>query len=358
MGKNRPQRKDKKPARETNQAVLRQAMIRRLPRRLSASGQMLLPAAPSLLEHYVQNLHQMFAQLGRTFSREETEHLRGILKRKLEEAFAASPYARVIVHYETDAPPKTSLTYRINVSVSTIADEYEGWVKTRTPPYFGAHPDAKVMSTAASLGEPKDVPVLDIGAGTGRNTLPLARAGYPADAVELTPSLAAILRGEVEKEGLKVRVFEGDALAGGMDLPERHYKLVFLSEVIASHIRTNDQLQALFEGAADSLAPGGLLLFNAFLPVEGYKPDPLARELSQVFWCNLFTRGDITTAMQGLPFDLVSDESTHDYEQEHQPKEGWPPTGWFVDWSRGQDLYDVPPGRAPMELRWLVYRRL
>jgi SAM-dependent methyltransferase len=358
MGKNRPQGKDKKPARETNQSVLKQAMIRRLPRRLGASGQMLLPAAPALLEHYVQNLHQVFAQFGRTFSREETEHLRGILKRKLEEAFAASPYARVVVHYETDPPPKTSLTYKVNVAVSTIADEYEGWVKTRTPPYFGAHPDAKVMAVAASLGEPKDVPVLDIGAGTGRNTLPLARGGFPTDAVELTPSLAAILRGEVEKEGLKVRVFEGDALAGGMDLPENHYKLVFLAEVIASHIRTTDQVRALFEGAADSLAPGGLLLFNAFLPMDGYKPDPVARELSQVFWCNLFTRGEITTAMQGLPFDIVSDESTHDYELEHQPKEGWPPTGWFVDWSRGNDLYDVPSGRAPMELRWLTYRKV
>jgi hypothetical protein len=155
-----------------------------------------------------------------------------------------------------------------------------------------------------------------------------------------------------------VRVFEGDALAGGMNLPEHHYKLVFLAEVIASHIRSADQVRALFEGAADSLTTGGLLLFNAFLPAEGYKPDPLARELSQVFWCNLFTRGDITTAMQGLPFDLVSDESTHDYELEHQPKEGWPPTGWFVDWSHGNDLYDVPGGRAPMELRWLAYRRL
>lgn len=358
MAKNRPQGKDKKPSRETNQSVLRQAMIRRLPRRLGGSGQMFLPAAPSLLDHYVQNLHQMFAQLGRTFAREETEHLRGILKRKLEEAFTASPYARVVVNWETDAPPKTSLTYRMTVSMSTIADEYEGWVKTRTPPYFGAHPDAKVMATAATLGDPKGVPVLDIGAGTGRNTLPLARAGFQADAVELTPSLAAILRADVEKEGLNVRVFEGDALAGGMNLPERHYKLVFLAEVIASHIRTQEQIRALFEGAADSLATGGLLLFNAFLPMEGYKPDPLARELSQVFWCNLFTRGDITTAMQGLPFDLVSDESTHDFELEHQPKEGWPPTGWFVDWSRGQDLYDVPSGRAPMELRWLTYRRL
>jgi SAM-dependent methyltransferase len=292
------------------------------------------------------------------FSREEIDHMRQILGKKLEEAYAQSPYARVVVSYETDAPPKTSLSYRVNVAASTVADEYEGWLKTRQAPYFGAHPDAKVMELARSLGDPKDVPVLDIGAGTGRNTLPLARAGFRTDAIELTPSLAAILREEVAKEGLEVRVLEGDALAAGqMDLPEHHYRLVFLAEVIASHIRTADQVRALFEGAAETLASGGILLFNAFLPVDGYRPDPLARELSQVCWCNLFTRGEIATAMTGLPFELLTDESTHDFEHAHQAEDAWPPTGWFVDWARGNDLYDVERGCAPIELRWLAYRR-
>jgi SAM-dependent methyltransferase len=358
LAKTKPQRKDKKPSRETNLSVLRQAMIKRLPRRLGASGQMLLPAAPSLLDHYVQNLHLLFGTYGRQFSKEETDHMRDILKRKLEEAYAASPYARVVVNYETDAPPKTSLSYRMNIATSSIADEYDGWIKTRTPPFFGAHPDAKVMELARSLGEPKDVPVLDIGAGTGRNTLPLAKAGFPTDAIELTPSLAAILRAEAEKEGLSVRVFEGDAVGGGMEIPDGHYRLVFLAEVIASHIRSNEQVRALFEGAADALQTGGLLLFNLFLPADGYRPDSLAREMSQIFWCNLFTRGDVATAMSGLPFELVSDESTHDYELAHQPAEGWPPTGWFVDWARGNDLFDVARGRAPMELRWLTYRKV
>ncbi len=358
MKTKRSKAKEKRPSRETNQSVLRQALIKRLPRRLGATGQVLLPVAPSLLEHYVEELHRLFAQVGRVFTREETDQLRGILQKKLEEGYAASPYARVVVNYETDAPPKTSLSYRMTLSVSTIPDEYDAWQKTREPPYFGANPDAKVMDTARSLGEPKGVAVLDIGAGTGRNTLPLAREGFAADAIELTPSLASILRAEVEKEGLNVRVFEGDALGGGMEIPERHYRLVFLAEVIASHIRNNEQVRALFEGAADALATGGILLFNAFLPVDGYRPDATARELSQVFWCNLFSRGDITQAMSGLPFEPIADESTHDYEEERQPAEAWPPTGWFVDWSRGHDLFDLPPGRAPMELRWLTFRRL
>jgi SAM-dependent methyltransferase len=356
MAKDRDKKK-KQDKRETNQTILRKAMIERLPRRLSGSAQVTFAAVPSLLEHYTQSLHTIFAQHGRVFNEKETEHLRDILDKKLKEGYTASPYARVVVNFETDPPPKTSLSYRVATAVSTIADEYEGWIKTRKPPYFGVHPDAKVMTTARSLGSPKDVPVLDIGAGTGRNTLPLAREGFPTDAIELAPSLAKILREDVEKEKLAVRVFEGDALSGAVELPERHYKLVFLAEVIASHIRTVEQVRTLFQGAADALASGGVLLFNAFIAADGYKPDSLVKEMSQVFWCNAFTRGEFATAMQGLPFTLVSDESTHDYELEHQPKEGWPPTGWFVDWARGHDMFDLPTGRSPLELRWLYYRR-
>jgi len=333
-------------------------MLRRLPRRLGANGQLVLPAAPALVDHYTELLHEAFAALGRVFNEKETEHLRGIVERKLDEAYKASPYSRIVVRYETDEPPATSLTYNVSTLISSVKDEYDGWIKQRTPPFFGVHPDAKIVDCARALGAPADVPVLDVGAGTGRNTLPLAREGFPVDAVELTPGLAQILRTDAEKEKLPVRVFEGDALAGTIELKEGYYRLFCMAEVIASHIRTVPEVRALFEGAASALAPGGLLVFNAFLAKDGYRPEALARELSQVFWCNLFTRADMATAAQGLPFELVSDESTHDYEEEHQPKEGWPPTGWFVDWAQGHDLYDLPRGRVPMELSWLVYRRL
>jgi SAM-dependent methyltransferase len=350
--------KDKRAPRETNQAVVRKAMLRRLPRRLGVSGQLLLPAAPSLFEHFTELLHEAFALVGRVFNAEETERLRSIVKTKLEEAFEVSPYSRVVVDYATAEPPSTALNYNVYVAASSVASEYASWVTTRTPPYFGVHPDAKIVECARSLGAPAEVPVLDIGAGTGRNTLPLARDGFPTDAVELAPALASILRAEAEKERLPVRVFEADALGGELELARGHYRLVFLAEVIASHIRSVEEIRVLLERAANALATGGLLVFNAFIAKDGYRPDSMARELSQVYWCNLFTKTEIARAMQGLPFELVSDESTHDFEAEHQPAEGWPPTGWFVEWSRGLDLFDLPGGRAPIELRWLVYRKL
>jgi SAM-dependent methyltransferase len=198
--------------------------------------------------------------------------------------------------------------------------------------------------------------VLDIGAGTGRNTLPLARAGFPTDAVELSPDLANILRTDVEKEGLPVTLHQGDVLGEGMELPKGRYRLVILCEVV-SHFRTNAELRRLFERTSELLAPGGLLAFSVFLPVSGYQPDVLARELAQVFWCSLYSRDDMKEASAGLGFSLLSEESVYDYEKKNLPEEAWPPTGWFEEWSRGLDLFRLPIGKAPIDMRWLVYRR-
>ncbi|MDT5329649.1 MAG: hypothetical protein QOF31_946 [Mycobacterium sp.] len=45
-------------------------------------------------------------------------------------------------------------------------------------------------------------PVLDIGGGTGRNTLAVARRGHPVDVVEMTPKFADIIRGDVKRSHL------------------------------------------------------------------------------------------------------------------------------------------------------------
>jgi SAM-dependent methyltransferase len=347
----------KKPDRETNPTVLKQGMLRRLPRRTSATGQIVWPVVPSLLDHYATQCHTIFAALGRVFSATEMARVKEILKDKIDKGFARSPYSKVVVDYKTDPPPKTTLTYTISYRVITIADEYAEWVKNRTPPLFGAHPDTKIMELAASLGSPSEVTALDVGAGTGRNTIPLAKAGYATDAVELAPALAQVLREDVEKAGLAVRVFEGNALDPELPVPRGHYKMVVLAEVVASHFRSVAELRTLFERAAEWLAPGGTLLFSLFLTSGGYKPDALAREMSEVMWCCLFTRHDLDQATEGLPFTRTGDESVHDFEQAHLPETAWPPTGWFVQWTRGLDLFDIPADKSPLELRWVSYRR-
>jgi SAM-dependent methyltransferase len=56
--------------------------------------------------------------------------------------------------------------------------------------------------------------VLDVGAGTGRTTLPLARAGHAVLALDLDDALLEVLRDRAD--GLEVRTLVGDACAFGL----------------------------------------------------------------------------------------------------------------------------------------------
>jgi SAM-dependent methyltransferase len=341
---------------ELDALVLREAMIRRLPKRLYATGKVRMPAVPALVGHYVEMLGKIFTLQGRKFTEVELDHLKGLLDAKLRDGFEASPYSYVHVRFQTDEAPKTSLSYFVSLEVSTIENEYATWVATRTPPLFGTHPDSKVMDLARSIGAPSEVPVLDIGAGTGRNTLPLARNGHPTSAVELSPDLAKILREEAEKESLPVALVEGDVLNAPLELPTGHFRLIILCEVV-SHFRSVRELRRLFERTAELLAPGGLLAFSVFLPVSGYQPDALARELSQVYWSTLYTRQEHAESSAGHGLSLVSEESVCEYEKKRLPESSWPPTGWFIEWTRGVDIFNLPVQKSPVDMRWVVYRK-
>lgn len=353
----KPKQTTKKTSRESHPAVLRQAILRKLPPRIGTKGEISLPAIPSLLDDYLQRLLSIFSALGRKFNDAETQNLRDILERWLQRGWEQSPHTRLVVRYETAPPPVPTISYTVSLDVVTIADEYERWTQTRAEPLFGTLPDAKIMDLARAQGDPASTPVLDVGAGTGRNALPLAQAGFPTDAVELTPALAAILRENARSAGAQVRVFEGDATDPALGLPQSHYGLVVIAEVVSSHIHDLDHLGRLFEVVAGVLRPGGSVLFNAFLPVEGFTPDMLTRQYGLVAFCSVFSRHELDKTMAGLGLQRIDEVSTAKYEKEHLPAAAWPPTGWFEDWSGGRNVFDLPLGRAPIDLRWLTYRR-
>jgi hypothetical protein len=94
-----------------------------------------------------------------------------------------------------------------------------------------------------------------------------------------------------------------------------------------------------------------------FLPVSGYQPDAMARELSQVFWSTLYTRQELSESSEGLGLTLLSEESVCEYEKKRLPPSAWPPTGWFVEWTRGADIFNLPVQKTPVDMRWVVYRK-
>jgi SAM-dependent methyltransferase len=339
---------------------MRDAMRRRLLRRGVSSGQVSLPAVPGMLDEYVSMCNSIFTALGRKFSSGELDHLRSLLAKELAEAYEASNRSNIVISY--DAPIGTALNYFIQPQATSLSETYDNWVATRKPPLFGTNPDARVWMLSGEVEDPEAARVLDIGAGTGRNALALARRGHPVDAVELTPKFAEILRAESYKHLLDIQVIDRDIFDTLDDL-QKDYQLIIMSEVTPD-FRTTQQLRAVFELATECLSPSGQLVFNIFMPRPRFMSDDglselveSTRQFAQQVYAGIFTGEEIDSAAAGLPLRLMTNDPVYEYEKENLPTGAWPPTGWYADWVSGLDIFDVPREQSPVEMRWLVYQK-
>lgn len=335
----------------TDPDQVRKALADRVDNLIRVDGEMTFPGVPGLLEDYTDKCIAVFAEMGRRFNTAERGDLRAVLESALAQAWEFSQRSSITIAYRSQSAGP--LDYRVAVNRVTLDQAYEEWIARREPPLFGSDPDARVLALAATLNEPASI--LDIGAGTGRNALALARRGHRVDAVEPSASFVDIVRAEAQRGSLNVRVIQSDAYSADIYL-RSDYSLIVVSGVV-SEFRDTTQLRTLFQLAAGSLAGGGHLVLNAFVARGDYHPDDVARQFAQQSYACFFTRAELAESVAGLPLELVSDDSVHDYEKAHLPDGCWPPTGWYVNWVTGKDVFGLERESSPIDLRWLVYRK-
>jgi len=110
---------------ETN-LRLRPAMTRRLLRRAVSHGEITLPAAPGMLDEYVEMCNDLFASLGVRFTAEELAQLRSVLEGQLAYAYAASPRSDIVITYESSVG--LSINYHVKAQWFTVQGAYDNWV--------------------------------------------------------------------------------------------------------------------------------------------------------------------------------------------------------------------------------------
>jgi 2-polyprenyl-3-methyl-5-hydroxy-6-metoxy-1,4-benzoquinol methylase len=331
-------------------------IVKRLARRTAAAGTLSGPCIPALARHYFEKLQRLFEIFDRPLSDGELASMRDAFYAQIAEGFAASPYARFVFAYRPSESNPAAFDCTLSILLPTLAEQYQDFLRAQgeNAP-FGKHPDAMVMHVVAAQRAAQAIHVLDFGAGNGRNTLPLARLGNPVDSVEPVHELAEALRRDAETEQLSVRLLDLDLLEGALDpLLLGRYAVIILSEV-TPHLAQRDFAHGV-NRLAKLLAPGGTLLFNAFITKDGYEPDELARETAQSVWSTFFTRRELKAMMAPLGLTLTRDEPCVAYEREHAAAGSWPPTPWYVNWAEGKNLFG--DARAPLELRWLAYARI
>ena len=108
-------------------------------------------------------------------------------------------------------------------------------------------------------------PLLELGCGTGRALIPLARAGFKVTGVDISPEMLRIAGEKVKAAGLhrKVTLIQGDYT----ETPATgSFKFAFTLMNTFMHLLTQaDQLRALGHWR-DRLAPDGTLLIDVFHP--------------------------------------------------------------------------------------------
>ena len=107
-------------------------------------------------------------------------------------------------------------------------------------------------------------PVLDVGAGTGRVALDLARAGHEVTALDIDPDLLAEL--EARAEGLPVRTVVADAA----DFDVGTFALVV---VPMQTIQLLPERDGFFRSARRAVSPGGLVALAITETLESFEAE-------------------------------------------------------------------------------------
>jgi SAM-dependent methyltransferase len=117
------------------------------------------------------------------------------------------------------------------------------------------------------LAKRRGGPILDLGAGSGRLAIALARDGHEVVAVDRSPSMLARLRERIAAlpaaAAARITVAPGDLCTFSV---KGTFPLVIAAFNTVEHLYTRGEVAALLARVATHLAPGGAFAFDVQLP--------------------------------------------------------------------------------------------
>jgi SAM-dependent methyltransferase len=182
--------------------------------------------------------------------------------------------------------------------------------------YFGEAVAAKYDESSAEMFDPQVVePVVDVlaeiagggralelGVGTGRIALPLARRGVPVRGIDLSRAMVARLRAKPGGDAIGVTI--GDFATTKVD---GAFSVVYLVFNTIGNLVTQDAQVACFQNAAAQLEPGGCFVIEVGVPDLRLLPpgqDVVMFQVSPTRWA--FDRYDVATqAMSSNYIEVV-----------------------------------------------------
>jgi len=143
--------------------------------------------------------------------------------------------------------------------------------------------------------------ILDIGCGTGRHSIELARRGYNVTGFDLSDDQLARARENAVKAGVSIEFFKQDARS--FNFNEKYNAAIMLCEGSFPLMETDEMNFAILQNIFKSLKPGGKLIFTTLNGLF-----PLFHSVKDFMDANM-TNGSTTA----LSFDLMTFRDYSEY---------------------------------------------
>ncbi len=150
---------------------------------------------------------------------------------------------------------------------------------------YAIKPDLVDLPFYVNLAKQIGGPILEMGCGTGRILLPIARAGVEIHGLDNAPTMLNILRERIQNEPEEVRtkitLHEGDMrnFRG-----QQKYRLVTIPFRPMQHMYTLEDQIAALKTAAFHLEEDGILAFDVFFPKYHLLDIGIGEEMLELEW--------------------------------------------------------------------------
>jgi len=150
---------------------------------------------------------------------------------------------------------------------------------------YAVKPDLVDLPYYVDLAKQIGGPVLEMGCGTGRVLLPIARAGIEIHGLDNAPVMLKILRDRIQDESAEVRsqitLHEGDMR---QFRGQQKYPLVTIPFRPMQHMYTLEDQVAALKTAAFHLDKNGTLAFDVFFPKFQLMDVGIGEEMLELEW--------------------------------------------------------------------------
>ncbi len=137
---------------------------------------------------------------------------------------------------------------------------FENYAQSYEKESFTQGTKAEVDFVEQEAGYNKSLDILDIGCGTGRHSLELARRGYRVKGIDLSENMLEKAREKARKENLKVEFARADARY--FDYPEQFDLAIMICEGAFPLMETDEMNNMILENAFRALRYPGKFIFT------------------------------------------------------------------------------------------------